>query len=233
MIGFKTFAVICALALTANVDVSGNSLDEENPDLDFVDSDENLDDFTVDRPSTEEDILSILINIYDSVSCNSLDDGLSESDDSGVSPASDYQGSYGGNLSSDLYNYFSGFLSKLSPLDHYVCSRYYQSNSNSNYLFAWGEDLDYINGVFSGNNVNVVTITGSSSNFSYRFEVQSSFTFNPYNNYVYTDLTFRYPSLSRPGDMSLRQICYVLAFFIVFYTLTKFVVFSKRRRSRL
>lgn len=232
MIGFKTFAVICALALTANVDVSGNSLDEDNPDLDFVESDENLDDFTGDQSSTEEDILSILTNIYDSVSGNSLvvDDDIS-SGNLDISPYAAYQGSYG-SISSDLYNYFSGFLSKLNPEDHYVCSRYFQGNSNNNYFFAWGDSLEYVNGVFSGSDVNVVTIYGSSSGTFYRYELQSSFSFSPANNYVYTDLSFKYPALSRPGDVSLRQICYVLAFFILFYTFTKFVVFPRRLGRR-
>lgn len=248
MTGFKAVAVICAMALTATPlyvedmeeieEMEEIEWTEEIGDLD-VDSpveegelDEDADEGAVEEASSSPspsvavgDLYDMLSNIYDSVSGNNVvpsDDVLPDADV--PSYYNDYTGSWG-LLSSDYYNYFSGFLSKLSPNEHYVCSRYTEWNNNNNYIFAWGEDLSYNGSYFVGTNVHVVTYSNT-----YSYSLQSSFSFNPNGSFCYSDLSSIYPALSSPSDVYLRLVLYCFAFVFVFYVLTKFVVF--RRRSR-
>lgn len=240
MIGFKGIAVLCALALTAMPPVSFDEVDEvdeveeveeveEIDDEFYDDADEGVDqedDSSFSDEVTVRDLYDVVVDLYNTVSGNSLVDDV-EVDGSSVVPYADYS-SYWGLFSSDYYNYFSGFLSKLSPNDHYVASMFQNNNNNNNYLFAWGEDLTWNGSYFVGTDVNVVTYTNS----NYTHTKQSSFSFRPNNSLCYSDLTTIYPALSTPGDTYLRIVLYCFAFVFVFYVLTKFVVFRSRTRRR-
>lgn len=230
--------------MTANVEVSDPVIDDNYDDFsdevvleDHTDSDFFEDVLVDDQDDDLEDnqeVIDLLTNIYNSVSGNSIVEDSLDVDsldffDYGIEPFSDYSGTYG-TISSDYYNYFSGFLSKLLPTEHYVCSRYWLSNNTSNYLFAWGESLDFSGSYFFGSDINVVTISGSGSSLVYSYDVQSSFSLSPGNGLVYTDLSSKYPALSSPSDTSLRQIVLFFGISLVFYTVTKFFVFKKRTK---
>lgn len=149
-----------------------------------------------------------------------------ENNEYAVMPLADYD-SYYGSISTTYVEYMRGYLSKLEPDMHYVGARVGQYE----YIFAFG-DLSYSGDSFSGDNINVVTWNTQNTG-SFSSSVQSSFSLSPGSYLVYTDLGFDYPALATSSDISLRQIVYVIAISISFYTIGSFFVRkSTRSRSR-
>lgn len=205
------------------------------------DSDPVAGDLPADPESDGADIadeVSVSGNEISDVSGNDIDyDAVAESivtalsEDYGIMPLSDYD-TYYGSISSTYLEYMRGYLYKLAPGEHYVASRVGQYE----YVFAYGESLVYSGSSFSGSDITTV-IFNTQSQGSFSSSVESSFTLYPGSYLVYTDLSGSpYPSLSTSSDFSLRQIVYVIAMMIVFYTLSQFmrsgVARVGRRRRR-
>lgn len=142
-----------------------------------------------------------------------------------VMPLADYD-TYYGSISTTYVEYMRGYLSKLEPDMHYVGAR----TGQYEYIFAFSDTLTYSNGLFSGSDVNVVTWNTQNQGY-FNSTIQSSFSLDVRSYLVYTDLGFDYPSLASSSDVSLRQIVFVIAISIVFYTLSSFMV-RKSIRSR-
>lgn len=136
-------------------------------------------------------------------------------DDYLIVPLSDYD-SYYGTISTTYVEYFRGYLSRLEPTEHYVAARVGQYE----YIFAYGSELYYDSGSFYGEDVYVVTFY-TSSNGSFSGSLQPTFSLDPGNNLIYTDLTYLYPSLATSSDISLRQLVLVAAVSIAFLHLAR------------
>lgn len=166
----------------------------------------------------------------DFVSGNSLPDDSSE-DDGLISPYSSYN-TYYGVISTSYLEYMRGYLGKLSPTQHYVGAR----TGQYEYIFAYGDSLSFSGSLFSGTDVMVLTwYTNGNGSFSH--SMQSSFSLSPGSYLVYSDLTDIYPSLADSSAVSLRQLVFVSAIFISFWTFGQFMrrsgtAFIHRRRGR-
>ena len=236
MIGFKAAAIGAALLLTATAapTISGNqatpdkpiesesfeieSFEEEVESESFVEVEEESE--SIDLPDESYSISGNNIDSFDDHNDVVEEESEYRSTISGneviIVPYSDYDG-YDGSISSAYVEYFRGFLSKLGPDSHYVCARIGQYT----YIFASSDDLTF-NGVFSGSNVFVVTLN-TRYDISVSAGTESSFSFDPHGYMCYSDLSDQYPSLATSGDVSLRQIVFVVGISIVFYTLTSFL----------
>lgn len=131
---------------------------------------------------------------------------------SDVAPAAEYD-TYYGSISTTYVEYMRGYVAKLTPSQHYVGARV----SQYEYIFAYGEDLSYFGGTFSGS-VTVVKWNTSGSSASLTISADSAFSLNAGSNLVYSDLSKDYPALSDSGDMSIRILLYVqvISFLVTF-----------------
>lgn len=175
--------------------------------------------------------------IFDTISDNSISDnsiteeelGSSDNKDTtiiyeyDISPLADYD-TYYGSISTTYVEYMRGYLSKLEPDQHYVGAR----TGQYEYIFAFG-DINYSNGNFSGNDINVITWNTQNTGY-FNSSIQSNFSLSVGNYLVYTDLGYDYPSLATSSDISLRQIVYAAAITISFYTLG---FMTKRSSTRI
>lgn len=159
---------------------------------------------------------------------NNIDDGDGSDTQYTVSgneyiivPYSDYDG-YDGVISDAYLQYFRGLCAKLSPSSHYVCAR----TGQYTYIFASGNALTY-DRVFSGTDITVTTIN-TRYDLSISTATESTFTFDPSGYMCYSDLSDVYPALTTVGDLSLRQIVFVIAIAISFYTVTSFLKGGRR-----
>jgi len=230
MIGFKVvlIAAVAALSLTAApaavaYAVSDNQIEEE-----IIESvEESLSDPASDQSSDlDQEAATVSDNNipFDDIGISadqeqepSGDDGADQvGDEYAVMPLADYE-TYYGSISTTYVEYFRGYISKLQPSEHYVAAR----TGQYEYIFAYGADLQY-DGTFTGSDVYVVRI--STQNYgTFSGGIETTFSLDPGAYLVYSDLSPLYPSLATSGDVSLRQIVFVLAIVIVFYTLTKFM----------
>lgn len=219
MIGFKILLCVAAIAFAPaamahasepEVTISENSLpDEEN--LEQIDSDSK--------------ILSSVSDYSDTFDSSIPEELVSGTDQDppedpvyNVMPLADYD-TYYGSISTTYVEYMRGYLSKLEPDMHYVGAR----TGQYEYIFAFSDTLSYSNGLFSGSDVNVVT--WNTQNYGYfNSTIQSSFSLDVGSYLVYTDLGFDYPALATSSDISLRQIVFIIAISISFYTFSSFMV---------
>lgn len=231
MIGFKAAAIGAALLLiaTAAPTISGNQAAPDKPieSESFVEEVESETFMEVEEESESIDLPdeSYTISGNNSDSFDDYNDVTEEEYESRstisgneviIVPYNDYDG-YDGSISSAYVEYFRGFLSKLGPDSHYVCAR----TGQYTYIFASSDDLSF-DGIFSGTNVNVITLN-TRYDISVSAGTEGSFTFDPHGYMCYSDLSDQYPSLATSGDVSLRQIVFVMGISIVFYTLTSFL----------
>lgn len=133
---------------------------------------------------------------------------------------------YYGAISSTYLEYMRGFLPKLGFRQHYVASR----TSQYTYIFAYGEELSFNGSRFVGSNIQVIT-WNTSGNGSVYHNVEGSFSLNPGNFLVYTDLTGIYPTLTDLAGFTSRQL--IIAFSIVFLVWTMDHMYSVRKIRRL
>lgn len=176
-------------------------------DLDFsVDSDDDQDFFNDEELEEELDYE----DIYDPEEWDNIQDYLSdppEEMDSEIDLYSDYNSYYGG-ISSTYLEFMRGYLPKLKFKEHYVCARV----SQYDYLFAYGEQLDFNGSFFTGRDVKVVKYNTYNSG-SFSFSIESAFNLYPGSTLTYSDLSEQYPSLADTSAVTLRQI---LILFIIF-----------------
>lgn len=210
-------ALISAPAMSAQAaeQISGNEVsyedivqDSEDPQQDPEDqeilspiSDNNISDYSFDPKELESESY-----IYYSGDSSSV-----------IMPLADYD-TYYGSISSTYLEYMRGYLSKLSPDEHYVGARV----SQNEYIFAFG-DLEYNNKNFSGQNIRVIT-WNTQNNGTFNSSIQSSFSLDSGSYLVYTDLGFDYPALASSSDISLRQIVYFISILVTFYITGQFFV---------
>lgn len=131
---------------------------------------------------------------------------------------------YYGSISTTYVEYMRGYLSKLTPQCHYVGARVGQYQ----YIFAYGEDLTYSGGEFTGA-VNVAT-WNTYNDGSFSFAQDGSFRLDPGSCLVYSDLTEKYPSLATSGDFTLRQILILFTVFGLCLTIDHMYQVRKIRR---
>lgn len=195
-----------------NEDSIQDSLDDkqdpEDPEIFPTISDNNISDYSLGSEELESESYT-----YYSGDSSSI-----------IMPLADYD-TYYGSISSTYLEYMRGYLSKLSPDDHYVGARV----SQNEYIFAYG-DIEYNNKYFTGYNVRVIT-WNTQNNGSFNSAIQSSFFLDSGSYLVYTDLGFDYPALASSSDISLRQIVYFIAISITFYIAGQLFV-RKVSRSR-
>ena len=96
---------------------------------------------------------------------------------------SSYQG-YDGSISSTYSEYFKGILYKLEPAHYLICR-----TGQYQYMMAYGDDLEYESGVFTGDVFTVIINTNTyNSNFSIVWGTDSDFRFTVNDNMIYSDL---------------------------------------------
>lgn len=96
---------------------------------------------------------------------------------------SSYTG-YEGSISSTYSEYFKGVLYKENP-KHYVICR----TGQYQYLMAYGDNLSYSNGTFSGSVKTIIINTNTyNANFTITYGTDSNFIFSVNNNMIYSDL---------------------------------------------
>lgn len=227
---FKIFIICAALLLAPAEHAAASELSEQEGSIS-----ENTIQNETDFKQDDQDP-----TVSDSISDNNISDFGSDSEEQqpnesqydnenneyAVMPLANYD-TYYGSISSTYVEYMRGYLSKLEPDMHYVAAR----TGQYEYIFAYG-DLSYSGNSFSGSNIHVVTWNTQNTGY-FNSSVQSSFSLSPGSYLVYTDLGFDYPSLATSSDMSLRQIVYVIAISISFYTIGSFFIRkSTRSRSR-
>lgn len=137
---------------------------------------------------------------------------------------SDYD-TYYGSIGTTYLEYMRGFLPKLRFNQHYVASRV----SQYDYIFAYGRDLDFTGGVFSGTNITVVT-WNTRNNGSYSVVVQDSFSLDPGSFLVYSDLSVIYPTLADLSGFTMRQVLILLSIFCLCLTIDHMYHVRKIRR---
>lgn len=242
---FRLLLLCCALivapAMSAHASELGSVSDNDNNEVVVVNDEDSFQGETF----AQQDYMDS--ETFDSLSDNSVssDSAASEESESGyvesdsedgsaydVMPLSDYE-TYYGSISSTYVEYMRGYLPKLGPSMHYVGAR----SGQYEYIFAYGDNLEYDSGYFSGNDIRVCTWNTQNSG-SFSSVLQSSFSLNAGSYLVYTDLGFDYPSLATSSDFSLRQIVMVVGIFVVYHTLTQFmrtggVRFGKKRRRKI
>ena len=138
-------------------------------------------------------------------------------------PLSSYD-SYYGSISGTYLEYMRGYLSKLSPTEHYIAARV----SQYDYIFAYGEDLTWTGSGFSGAVKVAKWNTYNYGTFSVMYD--SNFYLNPASALVYTDLTDTYPALATSSDFTLRQILILLVIFCLVLTMDHMYQVRKIRR---
>ena len=117
-----------------------------------------------------------------------------------------------------------GYLSKLSPTEHYIAARV----SQYDYIFAYGKDLTWTGSGFSGAVKVAKWNTYNYGTFSVMYD--SNFYLNPASALVYTDLTDTYPALATSSDFTLRQILILLVIFCLVLTMDHMYQVRKIRR---
>lgn len=132
---------------------------------------------------------------------------------------------YYGSIGTTYLEYMRGFLPKLRFNQHYVASRV----SQYDYIFAYGRDLDFTGGVFSGTNITVVT-WNTRNNGSYSVVVQDSFSLDPGSFLVYSDLSVIYPTLADLSGFTMRQVLILLSIFCLCLTIDHMYQVRKIRR---
>lgn len=141
----------------------------------------------------------------------------------GLLPFADYDTHYG-SISATYLEYMRGYLSKLSPGEHYVGARVGQYD----YVFAHGEGLVYDGGAFSGA---VTVVRWNTYNNGSMYEAyDASFHLDPGAYLVYSDLSSRYPSLATSSDLTLRQVLILLTVFCICLTVDRMYQVKKTRR---
>lgn len=226
MIGFKILICVAAIAL-APAAMAHASEPEVIISEDIVQNEEIFEQVDPDPeilPSVSDNSDTIDTTVSEEL-VSGTDQDPSEDPVYNVMPLADYD-TYYGSISTTYVEYMRGYLSKLDPDMHYVGAR----TGQYEYIFAFSDTLTYSNGLFSGSDVNVVT--WNTQNYGYfNSTIQSSFSLDVGSYLVYTDLGFDYPSLATSSDVSLRQIVFVIAISIVFYTISSFML-RKSIRSR-
>lgn len=132
---------------------------------------------------------------------------------------------YYGSIGTTYLEYMRGFLPKLRFNQHYVASRV----SQYDYIFAYGRDLDFTGGVFTGTNITVVT-WNTRSNGSYSVVVQDTFSLDPGSFLVYSDLSVIYPTLADLSGFTMRQVLILLSIFCLCLTIDHMYQVRKIRR---
>lgn len=251
MIGFKIvlMAACAALSLTAapaavahaTETVSGNEVIVESEQGSEVDPEEEIvqdaqEEVVEDVVESEEndqqnDLLGEDYEVSDSDIVTVSDNNISTGEESElqsdiessandqvypVMPLADYE-TYYGTISTTYVEYFRGYLGKLQPGEHYVAAR----TGQYQYIFAYGAGLAY-DGAFSGDDVMVIRFN-TQNNGSFEAGIETTFSLDPGSYMVYSDLSDRYPGLETSGDISLRQIVFVAALIVVFYTASQFM----------
>ncbi len=135
-----------------------------------------------------------------------------------------YYDTYYGSISNTYLEYMRGYLSKLPPDAHYVGARVGQYD----YIFAYGESLNFDGNTFSGEAVVVKWNTYNNGSMYETYD--SNFTLEPGSYLVYTDLSSRYPSLATSTDMTLRQILILFTVFCLCLTIDHMYQVRKIRR---
>lgn len=133
---------------------------------------------------------------------------------------------YYGAISSTYLEYMRGFLPKLGFKQHYVASR----TGQYTYIFAYGEELSFNGSRFIGSDIQVITWNTSGSGSVYH-NVEGSFSLNPGNFLVYTDLTGIYPTLTDLAGFTSRQL--IIMFSIVFLVWTMDHMYNVRKIRRI
>lgn len=129
-------------------------------------------------------------------------------------PYSSYVPSYG--VGTTYNSLFSGFVYKLSPIQHYV----YFRPDQYRYIFAYGDSLRNNDSIFTGTDIHVVVYN---TNFptggqpSLTSHVEDSFLLSASSNLVYSDIG-DYPALvdRRSSDYS-QASCVILASFLLLF----------------
>lgn len=155
---------------------------------------------------------------FSGVSYDMLVNALNE-----VVPMSSYSTYYGA-IGSTYVDYMRGYLSKLDYDAHYVGARVGQYD----YIFAYGSDLFYSSGVFSGSVTVVRWNTYNNGSFSVSYD--NSFRLSAGSYLVYSDLSSEYPSLATSSDFTLRQILYSFTIFCIFMLVDHMYQVRKIRR---
>lgn len=132
---------------------------------------------------------------------------------------------YYGSIGTTYLEYMRGFLPKLRFNQHYVASRV----SQYDYIFAYGRDLDFTGGVFSGTNITVVT-WNTRNNGNYSVSVEDSFSLDPGSFLVYSDLSVIYPTLADLSGFTMRQVLILLSIFCLCLTIDHMYQVRKIRR---
>lgn len=132
---------------------------------------------------------------------------------------------YYGSIGTTYLEYMRGFLPKLRFNQHYVASRV----SQYDYIFAYGRDLDFTGGVFTGTNITVVT-WNTRNNGNYSVVVEDSFSLDPGSFLVYSDLSVIYPTLADLSGFTMRQILILFVVFCLCLTIDHMYQVRKIRR---
>lgn len=219
MIGFKILICVAAIAL-APAAMAHASEPEASISENSVQNEE-----IIEQVDQDPEILPPLSDYFDTIDTTVSEELVSGSDQDpsedpvyNVMPLADYD-TYYGSISTTYVEYMRGYLSKLEPDMHYVGAR----TGQYEYIFAFSNTLTYSNGLFSGSDVYVVTWNTQNQGY-FNSTIQSSFSLDVGSYLVYTDLGFDYPALATSSDISLRQIVFITAISISFYTLSSFMV---------
>lgn len=234
-------AACAALSLTAApaavvYAVSDNNIEESFEDVEgsvsYEKSDQqsDLDASSSDLLDSDSDTDSDNSDAFDEKQQSGTAASISGNDLSyAVMPLADYE-TYYGTIGTTYLEYFRGYLGKMQPDEHYVAAR----TGQYQYIFAYGAGLAY-DGTFYGDDVMVIRFN-TQNNGTFEAGIETTFSLDPGSYMVYSDLSYRYPALETSGDVSLRQIVFVAALIIVFYTVTQFmhtgIVKSHSRRWR-
>lgn len=218
-------ALISAPAMSARAaeqTISGNEVINEDSIQDSLDDKQDPEDSEIFSTVSDNNIFD---NSFDPEELESEYNTYYQGDsESIIMPLANYD-TYYGSISSTYLEYMRGYLSKLSPDEHYVGAR----TGQYEYIFAYG-DLVYNNKNFTGNDIRVIT-WNTQNNGTFNSIIQSSFSLDSGSYLVYTDLGFDYPALASSSDISLRQIVYFIAISITFYIVGQLFL-RKVSRSR-
>lgn len=163
---------------------------------------------TVEDPAASGDVIYILAS------------------DTDLSLLSSINGSYG--VGTSNINIFGPVAAKLPYGVHYV----YWRDSQYVYKLAYSDDLKLQNGRFSADKVTVVSYTTSStyqSQATFVTSTESSFSLDPDNYLVWSDLG-DYPTLYERGGVDYAQLsCVILASFGLFALFDRLVACCRGR----
>lgn len=132
---------------------------------------------------------------------------------------------YYGSIGSTYLEYMRGYLPKLTFRQHYVASRI----SQYDYIFAYGRGLEFTGSVFTGTNITVVH-WNTRNNGAFDVNVEDTFSLDPGNFLVYSDLSVIYPTLADLSGFTMRQVLILLSIFCLCLTIDHMYQVRKIRR---